>query len=449
MNSIRITSQQLEQLKSYLLADSKEAAAFLLAGFFKNEKGYHFTVRDVIIPKYSDYDDRTEYHIEVSAFFFNKVISIAEKNNLTIIQCHSHPFAEGEISYSGSDNHGESRSSETLYNCLNAKPMGSLLFGKNITTGRIWIAPGKKPVKVDELRIVDRHMKIEYLQQPLKNKIDIKTYDRQIRAFGIKGQELISGLTIGIIGLGGTGSSIAEQLAREGVTKFILVDHDKFEKSNKTRIYGSYEDTKNIFKVEIAKKNIAKIQPNAKIITLAKNVISQEILSKLRDCDIIFSCVDTHSSRSVINEIAYQLYIPVIDIGVGLNVGNEKIQGGFVRASLIGPTLPCLYCMGIINSERILSESLDKQERIKRQKEGYVTGLEDDAPSVIIFTTTAASFGLFLLKDLLFNIISTGAATLALDITDFRISRMVSTVRYDCVCLHRMGRGGYMPLSAP
>jgi len=445
-----MTSNQFEQLRSYLLSDIKESAAFLIAGFFKNNEGYHFTVRDIIIPHDSDYDDRTEYHIEVSAIFVNRVISIAERNQLTVIQCHSHPFAERKLSYSSSDNHGESVSAKTLYDCLGSKPMGSLLFGRDVITGRIWLSPNKMPIKVNELRIVDRHMKIENLDQSSKSqKIDLETYDRQIRAFGTKGQELLSKLTIGIVGLGGTGSSVAEQLAREGITKFVLIDHDKFENSNKTRLYGTYANTKKIPKVEIVRKNIEKIEPRAVITTIAKNVISQEVLKQLRNCDLVFSCTDNQSARSVINELAYQFYIPVIDVGVGLDARNDRIVGGFVRSSVIGPSLPCLYCMGIIDSDRILAESLNKEERFKRQKEGYITGFEDDVPSVIIFTTMAATFGLFLFKDLLFNLLTTAANTLALDITDFRSSRLAASVRHDCVCTHRMGRGEYMPLSAP
>ena len=453
MNSIRMTSKQFEILRSYLLSDpEQEAAAFLVAGFFKNDKGIHFVVRDVLIPEDKDYDFRSSYHLEVSPIFFNKAISRAERNNVTVIQCHSHPFSRDELWYSPSDYAGESTSSKTIYDCLESKPMGSLLFGQNMIMGRIWLAPGKKPEPIDEIRIVDRHMQINKISSRFesKEKIDTDLYDRQIRAFGIKGQKLLSQLTVGIVGAGGTGSAVAEQLAREGVTKFVIVDHDKFTKSNKTRLYGSYETTKESeYKVDIVKKNIQKIEPKVNVKTIPGNVISQNVLHQLKNCDVVFSCTDRHAPRSVLNELAHQFFIPLIDVGVGLDAKNEKIEGGSVRVSLSSPSLPCLYCMGIINSDQILAESLSKDERESRQKEGYVKGMMDDVPSVITFTTMAASYAVLLFKDLFFNIIKSNSNTILLDVTTFVTSRLAATVQNDCVCTLRMGKGEYMHMSAP
>lgn len=453
MNSIRMTSKQLEMLRSYLLSDpQQEAAAFLVAGFFKNDNGIHFVVRDVLIPEDKDYDFRSGYHLEVSPIFFNRAIGRAERNDITVIQCHSHPFSKDELRYSPSDYAGESTSSQTIYDCLNGKPMGSLLFGQNMVIGRVWTRSDKEPEPVDELRIVDRHFQIHKISNRAKNreKIDVNLYDRQIRAFGIKGQELLSQLMVGIVGAGGTGSAIAEQLAREGVKRFIIVDHDKFTKSNKTRLYGSYAETKESeYKVDIVKKHIQKIEPAAKVQTISENVISQKVLGQLKNCDVVFSCTDRHAPRSVLNELAHQFFIPLIDVGAGLDANNGKVEGGSVRVSLSSPSLPCLYCMGIINSEQILAESLTKNDRQSRQKEGYIKGMDDDAPSVITFTTMAASYGVLLFKDLFFNIIKSNSNTILLDVTTFGTSRLSASVQNDCTCTLRMGKGEYMHLSAP
>ena len=452
MNTVRMTSKQFETLRDYLLSEKKiESAAFLVVGFFENSEGFHFTVRDVLIPRENDYNVRNGYHIEVSPILFNKAISRAERSGITIIQCHSHPFSKDELWYSSSDYAGESISSQTIYDCLNGKPMGSLLFGQNMIIGRAWLSPGKEPVKIDQLRIVDRHMRMQQISSTHKTeeKIDMDLYDRQIRAFGLKGQKILSQLTIGIVGVGGTGSAVAEQLAREGIRKFVIIDHDKFSKSNKTRVYGSYADTKNKPKVEIIKNNIQRIEPNSSVKDISENVISQKVLNQLKNCDVVFSCTDRHAPRSVLNELAHQFFIPVIDLGVGIDAKNEKIEGGSVRVSLSSPSLPCLYCTGVINSEQILAESLDKKELESRQKEGYIKGLDDDVPSVITFTTLAASYALLLLKDLFFNIMKSNANTILLDVTTLTTSRLSASVKNDCVCTLRMGKGDYMPLSAP
>lgn len=441
MNTIRMTSDQHSKLKDALLCREEESAVFLLAGVFENKSGVHFVVRDLLIPRDDDYEARTAYHIEVSPIFFNRAISLAEANRVTIIQCHSHPFEEGQPGYSLSDNNGESISSKTLYDCLNGVPMGSLLFGKNKVTGRAWLSPGKKPVPIDELRIVDRHFRIRNLGAQKKFKIDVDVYDRQILAFGEKGQEILSTLKIGIVGLGGTGSSVAEQLAREGIENFVIIDHDKFQKSNKTRLYGSRHNDGNCNKTKIIKRNILQIQPRAQVKTLETKITSEKDLDALKECDIVFGCTDRHMPRGLLSNFSHQYFIPVIDVGVGLDAQDGKLLGGTVRATLISPTLPCLFCTGIVSPEKILAESLPEDERKQREVQGYITGLEDDAPSVINFTTMAATFGLLLLKDLLFEIVDTTANTISLDIVSFKTSRLAASVRQDCVCQTRLGKG--------
>ena len=246
-----------------------------------------------------------------------------------------------------------------------------------------------------------------------------------------------------------TGSAVAEQLVREGIKNFIVADHDKFDPSNLTRIYGSYRDTKQDYKVNVIRKHLKKIQNDIHIKTISGNILSQKTLKHFKNCDIIFSCTDRHAPRSVLNELAYQYFIPVIDIGVGIDSKHDKIVGGTVRVSLSSPSIPCLYCIGIIKSEQILVESLSAKELEKRQKEGYIQGMTDDAPSVITFTTMAAAYAMLLFKDLIFNLINSEANTFILDTTSFETSKLTAPIKKECACTLRMGKADYYPLSAP
>ena len=486
-NTVRITSGHFKTLRDYILSDhNTESAVFLVAGFFQNDHGLHFTVRDVLIPQDGDYNFRSGSHLEMSPLFFNKAISGAERSNTTVIQCHSHPSSKNDLQYSQSDFTGESLSSKTVYDCLGKKPMGSMLFGHDSIIGRVWMSPGTDPMRLDQLRIVDRHMHFQQLRgteartscsigqhatyrasrsveimdrlrlffsRNSKNEqeggIDAELFDRQIRAFGLKGQELLSGLDIGIVGTGGTGSAVAEQLARAGVKKFTLVDHDRFSKSNMTRLYGSYADTADLHKVRIIRDNIRRIEPRSTVRCIVDDVISQRVLAKLKNCDVIFSCTDRHAPRSVLNELAHQFFIPVIDMGVGIDATNGRIDGGSVRVTLSSPSLPCLYCIGIINPDHILAESLSKNERESRQMMGYIPQLDDDVPSVIELTTLAASYAVFMMKDLFFNIMESNSNMLLVDIKSLRSSMLMASVKDDCVCAMRYGTGDYSPLSAP
>jgi len=450
LNTVRITADTYKKLRDYLLQEaSKEAACFILAGFFNNRRGSHFVARELIIPEDKDYDERGDYHIQVSPIFFNRVISKAEREGLTVISCHSHPWAN-KLSYSPSDDYGERISTKTLFDCLSGKPMGSLLLGKENIIGRVWSNPNSKPTTIDQIRIVGRHLWFwplsEHVQSATSSQDEV--YARQILAFGKKGQHILSTMKIGIVGLGGTGSCIAEQLTRLGISDLILVDNDHLESSNTTRVYGSTARDVTLSKVSIARVNIKRIQPKAKVEDVSLSVISQKVLSILKDCDVVFSCTDRHAPRSVLNELSYQCFIPVIDIGVGLNSDGERITGGSIRATLIGPEMPCLFCYGLVKPETISAELMNPRELLQRQQEGYIEGLKEEAPSVISFTTTAAGLGITLFLDLLFSYMKNQSSNFIFDVTSFDLCRLSVSPR-DCSCLMRFGRGDYMPFSAP
>lgn len=452
MNTIRMTSSQMDELKSRLMEDmSKESAIILTAGFFKNKEGTHFTVRDMVIPTREDYDERTAHNLQMSPLYLNKAIRMAECDGVTLILSHTHPFHGNGLDYSQLDLAGEVESYGTLRRCLGDRPMGSLLLGHDTMIGRAWTI-GERVEPVGQLRIVDRHVQFKPLgrQSAKPVPVDAGLYDRQIRAFGLDGQRVLSGIKIGIVGVGGTGSAVAEQLAREGVRHFTLVDHDRFSPSNRTRMYGTDATTKRSPKVEIVGAHIRRISPESAVEEADVDVVSQEGLALLKECDLVFSCTDKHRPRSVLNELAHQMFIPVIDVGVGLDSRNGKISGGSVRVNLVSPSLPCLYCAGVISADRILAESLGSEDRSARAKRGYVAGLDDDdAPSVVSLTTMAASLAVFLFKDTLFRITEPSACMVMADMSTLTAHTLSPLAKQGCVCALRMGKGGCMPMSTP
>ena len=453
MNTLRITPEQLDSLRRYLLGDlSVESAALLTAGYFRNRGGTHLTARKVLIPGDRDYNVRTSSRLEISAQYFNRAIGAAEADGITVVQVHTHPFGHAPLRYSPSDDYGESESSDTVRKCLYGRPMGSLLFGPGSVTGRVWMEDGSAE-PIGQLRVVGRRMILRPLGRAAGgDMVDTALYDRQIRALGTAGQRILSSIRVGIAGVGGTGSSVAEQLARMGVKRFTLVDRDSFSASNRTRMYGTYAETEDRPKVGIVGENIRRIAPDAAVDAVAMDIVSQEALASLGECDVVFGCTDRQAPRSVLNELAYQFFVPVIDVGVGVDSKGGRISGGTVRASIAAPSLPCLYCSGIITPDAILAESLDPGDRRAREREGYVAGLGGNGgedPSVVSLTTMAASYAVLLLKDMLFGITGSERGMLLLDVGTLKTATPLSRARPGCVCAARMGRGSGMPLSAP
>src|SRR5207247_3748684 len=58
---------------------------------------------------------------------------------------------------------------------------------------------------------------------------------RQIMAFGEAGQKLIKQMNVAIVGLGGIGSQVIQQLAYLGVRNFVIVDFDNIGKNSLNR----------------------------------------------------------------------------------------------------------------------------------------------------------------------------------------------------------------------
>ena len=452
MNTVRMTSAQLGALRSSLTADaSRESAAILTAGFFENGRGVHLTVRGMVAAGNGDYGERTAGGLRMSPLFLNRAIAAAEKDGIALIMSHTHPRSNGRLQYSETDTRGERESYGTARRCLGERPMGSLLLGPDSMIGRVWMPDGRVE-PIGQMRVVDRHARFMRMGARRADPVavDEGLYDRQIRAFGLDGQRALAEIRIGIAGVGGTGSSVAEQLAREGVQSFALVDPDVFAPSNRTRMYGTDAYTKRRPKVEVVGDNIRRISPGSAVVESRADAVSQEALAILGECDVVFSCTDRHRPRAVLNELAHQLFIPVIDVGVGVDPGaGGGAFGASARVNLVSPSLPCLHCAGVISTERILAESLGPGDLADRERRGYISGMADDAPSVVSLTTMAAGLAVFLLKDVLFRVSRSDSCMVMADMADLTARTLSPRVRPGCACSLRAGMGGCMAMSAP
>src|SRR5207249_6359893 len=109
----------------------------------------------------------------------------------------------------------------------------------------------------------------------------------------------------------------AEQLVRLGVGRIILVDADRIEASNVSRVFGSVQSdiSAKTPKVEAFTRWAAQISPGTRVEAYARSVLESEIAARLREADVIFGCTDNHTSRVLLNQMSYQYLIPYIDMG--------------------------------------------------------------------------------------------------------------------------------------
>lgn len=456
---IKVSQNDFEELKRLVLSDHpREGAAFALAGVATRKDAQDIIVRrPVSIPK-ELFDFQEEYHLELNPRAINGIISLCERNGLGIVICHSHV---SDIPYSPSDDHGEKRIIEVLRKFIPSNaPTASLVFFPEGVRGRVWLHNVSRPVPLSGIQIIGSTIhNISFETSSQKPLFESKLFARQILAFGKIGQQLISSAKVGIVGVGGTGSPTAEQLIRLGVKDFVLIDKDRFEKSNLTRVYGTIASDipKKIscklrvlsYKVNLVARHLKQINPNAVIRVLPEDVVSDVAINALLDRDVVFLCTDNHWSRAVVNELAYQYFIPTINMGVRIDAPDKAIVGAAGVVDILRPDLPCLWCRGSVRAERITAESLPPEERRTLIREGYAENVGINTPSVVSLTTTMSSFSVTAFLQLLTGFMGENGQIQRLNynILEGTISRGATQILDKCVCKKVRGYGELRKLS--
>jgi hypothetical protein len=242
--------------------------------------------------------------------------------------------------------------------------------------------------------------------EPRLTEGDRDSFARQVLAFGEKGQVAISQVAVGVIGAGGQGSAIIEGLARLGVRKLKVIDPDVAEISNINRVSGmTLEDGQiGLAKVEIASRTVRSIIGDAKVTAVQASVFAPMSVEYLKECDIIVVATDNHATRMFAQRIGAQYLIPVVSVGVNIEVGEDgalaDVSGEFAIA-LPGATGWCLACARVYDAERAAIELAHAAERQKWIQRGYIDGDDVKAPAVIHLNGVVANLALAEIHNLL------------------------------------------------
>lgn len=213
-------------------------------------------------------------------------------------------------------------------------------------------------------------------------------FDRNVRAFGNAVQQTLGDLRIAIVGCGGTGSAVAEQLVRLGVRHLVLVDPDELSESNLTRVYGSTSLDVGQPKVLVLARHLVGIAPQLRCECVQSMVTLQSTARSIIGCDVVFGCTDDNAGRLVLSRLATYLLTPVIDCGVLLSSNLDgQLTGIDGRVTILAPGQACLICRGRIDLARAAAELLTPEERVRREDEGYAPALARTEPAVVTFTT--------------------------------------------------------------
>lgn len=251
----------------------------------------------------------------------------------------------------------------SLKNANNREVHGWMILGEGDAWSELSVPSVERTIKTSPVCIigfpiaVNRRKKSSTMAGVIHRKPSDR-YDRQ-SFLGPRSNEIISNAIIGIVGLGGGGSHVIQQLAHLGFKNFVLCDYDRISDSNLNRLVGA--STADVhsrrLKVLIAKENIQKLHKNAIVIDHAKKW--EDVNYDLMMCDAIIGCVDKFAARRDLESFCRRHMIPYLDVGMDVKkLPNEQYEI-YGQVILSMPNEPCLKCMGFLTDDVLEEEAKD------------------------------------------------------------------------------------------
>lgn len=139
-----------------------------------------------------------------------------------------------------------------------------------------------------------------------------------------------------IIGLGGTGSYVLDQVSKTPVEQIHCYDGDIFEQHNAFRAPGAASGAELeavMKKVDYYKAIYSKMHRG---IVAHPYHIDVGNIEELRDADFVFICIDNGFARQLIIEKLEEFRVSFIDVGMGVVLCNDSL-GGIVRTTASTP----------------------------------------------------------------------------------------------------------------
>jgi len=233
---------------------------------------------------------------------------------------------------------------------------GMLVIGNNHSNAMVQVPDTKFGLEtVTKIVVVGYPMNFSFLRN--RNfEIDEERFDRQ-SFLGENSQFLLSNVRIGIVGVGGGGSHIVQQLSHLGIHNYYIFEDDETDKSNLNRLIGAGLNDANEgkAKTDIALDMIRKLNPNANIEVFGR---WEENPEKVQVCDILVGGIDTFSGRRDLEAECRRFIIPCVDIGMDVHDGYEgepPSMSGQIILSM--PGFPCMQCMGYLTDKNLAKEA--------------------------------------------------------------------------------------------
>jgi hypothetical protein len=387
-SSLTLTAEMHERVRQHLFpGDELEAAAILVCSKAP-ESRLRLLASDVILVPHVQCQRDHDY-LRWPGTAIEDAIDRAESEGLSIILLHSHPG--GFFGFSSLDNESDLVTMPSLFQAIDADHGSAIMVPDGAILARIY-GPDMRYKALDLVSVPGQDLRWwwsngDFSERPM--------------AFTSAMREELGRLCAGVVGVSGTGSIVAEQLARLGFGQIVLIDFDHIEQKNLNRILNSTIDDANQrrAKVEVFDRAIRGYRGPGVAIPVTSSLLKREAVLAASQCDVLFSCVDTHDGRQLQDLVGSAFLIPLFDVGVTIPTrrgedGNTVILDVCARIDYVRPGGPTLKDRGVYTQETLRAEQLRRhapKEHAAELAAGYIKDSVEQAPAVITLNMRAAA----------------------------------------------------------
>lgn len=353
--------------------------------------GIRYVMEQSLDTAEDDFDYRHEAGLALTrdkSSRLNIVSAKAAEFGLVPVHLHSHP--DGIPDFSSYDDMQEA----VLHEWLNQQGQPLLLSlvcaRGSMPRARLWHKLSRERCRV--------RIGLQTIFTPEESASTLPALDRQ-RAFGKYFTDAVADLSVGIVGLGGVGMPVAEQLARSGFRHFVFMDPDKVEVVNLNRLSGLRDRDVGRFKTDIAtvavQRGCSSIGIKASVRTCKAdiNTASEQQMNLLGRCDLILALTDDELSRICCLTLALEHGAEYLQAGVliGQNASTGIIDS--IKTEVTGAETGryCPICSGRLDPGQASIEArryIGGEVYAAAKADGYIP--EEPAPSVMSLNAIAA-----------------------------------------------------------
>ncbi len=388
--TLSLTQAAHGQLLAHLFpGDGKEAAAVLVCTRVP-EPRVRLLVKDVILVPHLACRRRTENALTWPGAYIEAAVDLAEPAGLSVILLHSHPT--GYPGFSRIDDESDAAVIPCIQAAVTADHGSAVMLPDGRVLARLY-SPSGEVTPVDLVSVAGDDLHYWWRD-------GIAFPALRPMAFTPKMSQELGRLTACVIGVSGTGSVTAEQVCRLGFGRVIGIDHDHVEEKNLNRILNTtLADAQGAkTKVHVFADRINLLRSDLFFSPVDADVMTRRAVLAASQADVIFCCVDKLRARMVADRLAAAFLLPLIDVGVA--IPTRVTPNGLAIAEVTGrvdyvlPGGSSLADRGVYTPASLHAEALaeaDPAAHADQVKAGYIDGMPEQGPSVIMLNMRASS----------------------------------------------------------